>query len=72
MKCDTCKNTEITYYRQMRKDGKIVVTARCKNGHHPTKGKPFYPLWQFKDITKLPMLPQDVPYKNYPLPLELE
>lgn len=69
--CHVCKNSEITFYRQMRADGVIVVTARCKNGHSPVKGKPFYPTWQF-NLDKLPMLPTEQPYRNYPLPLEFK
>lgn len=56
MTCDKCGSSAITYYRQRRKDGMIVVTARCDRGHHPITGKPFYPVSQF-DISTLPMLP---------------
>lgn len=56
MKCDKCGNQKITYYKQCRKDGVWVVTARCENGHHPITGKPFYPISQF-DIASLPILP---------------
>jgi hypothetical protein len=55
MRCDKCGSTAITYYKQRRKDGVIVVTARCENDHHPITGKPFYPISQF-DIASLPML----------------
>ena len=55
MNCETCQNDKITYYRQQRRDGVWVVTARCANGHHPIKGKPFYPISQF-DIEHLPIL----------------
>jgi len=53
--CDKCNSAEITYYRQLRKDGVWVVTARCENGHHPITGKPFYPISQF-DLKSLPVL----------------
>lgn len=32
-KCQVCGNGKITHYRQIRKDGVSVVTARCENGH---------------------------------------
>lgn len=67
-----CGDGVITFYRQMRADGVIVVTARCKNNHHPIKGKPFYSLTEFDNIKKLPMLPTQQPYKNYPLPIEVK
>jgi hypothetical protein len=54
--CHKCGSTNVTHYRQKRKDGEWVVTARCENGHIPEKGKPFYPKYQF-DIPKLPPLP---------------
>lgn len=56
MNCDKCQSDKIAYYKQRRKDGVIVVTARCENGHHPITGKPFYPISQF-DISTLEMLP---------------
>ncbi len=55
-KCEECGNTKITFYRQARKDGVIVVTARCGNNHHPKRGKPFYPTYNFK-LETLPFLP---------------
>jgi len=55
MKCYQCSSTKITYYKQRRKDGKYIVTARCENNHIPVKGKPFYPLYKF-DVNKLPLL----------------
>jgi len=56
MNCEKCHSDKITYYKQRRKDGVIVITARCENGHSPIKGKPFYPISQF-DISTLAMLP---------------
>lgn len=35
-KCQVCGNGKITHYRQIRKDGVSVVTARCENGHIPS------------------------------------
>ena len=58
MNCDKCNSSQITYYKQRRKDGVMVVTARCENGHHPITGKPFYPISQF-DISALPLLGSD-------------
>jgi hypothetical protein len=55
-KCEDCGSTKITYYRQKRKDGVIVVTARCENWHSPKHGKPFYPTYNFH-LDELPMLP---------------
>lgn len=57
-KCHVCQSTKITHYRQIRKDGVTVVTARCENGHIPQKGKPFYPVYLFK-VDKLPLLGGD-------------
>jgi hypothetical protein len=59
-KCGTCQSTKITYYRQKIKGGRIVVTARCENWHHPIKGKPFYPMYNFQ-VEKLPLLPDEKP-----------
>jgi hypothetical protein len=56
-KCDKCGNTEITFYRQVIAGGRVVVTARCANGHHPKTGQPFYPLCNFR-LEKLPLLGQ--------------
>lgn len=53
--CHVCGSKKVKHYRQMRSDGKSVVTARCENGHIPEKGKPFYPKWQF-NIDALPPL----------------
>lgn len=53
--CHICGNTSITFYKQIRKDGVAVVTARCANGHIPEKGKPFYSVHLF-DLKKLPPL----------------
>jgi hypothetical protein len=85
MKCDKCRSKKITHYRQTIKGGRVVVTARCENGHHPVTGKPFYPQYLFK-LDKLPPLEQaDImpmfeslpvitqtkqPYRNFPFPLE--
>lgn len=55
-KCQVCGSGKVTHYKQRRKDGVWVVTARCENGHIPIKGKPFYPLYLF-DIKSLPVLP---------------
>lgn len=57
MKCDKCHSQKITYYKQQRKDGLWIVTARCENDHHPITGKPFYPISKF-DLSKLPVLGQ--------------
>lgn len=54
--CHICQSQNITHYRQKRKDGVWVVTARCENGHIPEKGKPFYSIAKF-DIVSLPVLP---------------
>lgn len=56
MKCDKCGSDKITHCRQTIKDGRVVVTARCDNGHHPVTGKPFYPQYLFK-LDELPPLP---------------
>ena len=68
--CHVCRSSTITHYRQKRRDGVWVVTARCSNGHIPEKGKPFYSLAKF-DITTLPTLPglEDEPIIAKPLPL---
>ena len=58
-KCHICNSYEIKHYRQIRKDGVAVVTARCENGHIPIKGKPFYPVYLF-DVGKLPLLPSQI------------
>lgn len=55
MKCDRCGTTEVKHYKQRRRDGVWVVTARCENGHIPETGRPFYPISQF-DISALPVL----------------
>lgn len=55
MKCHVCKSDSIQHYRQMRRDGVWVVTARCENGHIPEKGKPFYSISLF-DVSTLPVL----------------
>lgn len=55
-KCHICNSYEIKHYRQLRRDGVWVVTARCENGHIPIKGKPFYLVALF-DVDKLPVLP---------------
>jgi len=55
-KCHVCGSTKITHYRQIRKDGVAIVTARCENGHIPLKGKPFYPVYNFH-VDELPLLP---------------
>lgn len=68
-KCGTCASQNITYYKQRRKDGVWVVTARCENGHHPIKGKPFYSVSDF-DVESLPDLnsaPQDTQPDQYQL-----
>ncbi len=56
-KCDKCGSGKITYYKQTIKGGRVVVTARCENGHHPITGKPFYPQCNFK-MGELPNLPK--------------
>ncbi len=53
--CHICKSTKIVHYRQIRRDGVTVVTARCENCHIPVKGKPFYPIYLFK-LNELPLL----------------
>lgn len=58
--CHICNSYEIKHYRQRRRDGVWVVTARCENGHIPIKGKPFYPVYQF-DVDSLPILPIQEP-----------
>lgn len=58
MKCDKCSSTNIIYYKQLRKDGRYIVTARCENDHLPETGKPFYPSRKF-DIMKLPLLGEE-------------
>ncbi len=58
--CNVCQSTTVTHYKQQRRDGVWVVTARCENGHIPEKGKPFYPISQF-DIHALPVLGSDEP-----------
>lgn len=68
-KCEKCGNTKITYYKQVIKGGRVVVTARCENGHHPKNGKAFYPLYNFH-LDQLPILPereQPTTYRNQPL-----
>ena len=55
MKCHICGSTSITHYKQKRRDGVWVVTARCENDHIPEKGKPFYSIALF-DIASLPVL----------------
>jgi len=55
MICDKCGNSTISYYRQIRKDGVTVVTARCENDHIPETGHPFYSIAQF-DVMSLPLL----------------
>ena len=57
MRCNHCFSEQITYFRQYRRDGKAVVTARCINGHSPVKGRPFFPVAHFADIKALPLLP---------------
>jgi len=63
-RCEVCQNTTITFYRQVIKGGRVVVTARCANGHHPKKGTAFYPLYNFH-IEKLPLLPQEPQQRNF-------
>ncbi len=58
--CHICNSYEIKHYRQRRRDGVWVVTARCENDHIPVKGKPFYPLYLF-DVDSLPILPSQEP-----------
>lgn len=53
--CHVCGDKDISYYRQRIKSGKFYVTARCANGHSPVKGKPFYPVENFK-LDELPLL----------------
>jgi hypothetical protein len=53
--CHICKSQKVTHYRQKRRDGVWVVTARCENDHIPEKGKPFYSIAQF-NIGSLPVL----------------
>lgn len=55
MICDKCGDSEITFFRQMRRDFVWVVVARCKNGHNPNKYKPFYPVENYvlKDLPEL-------------------
>ena len=65
-KCEDCGSEKITFYKQVRKDGVVVVTARCENWHHPKHGKPFYPVYNFH-LDKLPLLPQEKTYTNQPL-----
>jgi hypothetical protein len=60
-----CGSKKITHYRQIRKDGVPVVTARCENGHIPERTRPFYPVAQF-DVWKLPPLPSQA---NEQMPL---
>lgn len=78
--CYICGDENITYYRQKIKGGRIYITARCKNGHSPIKGKPFFEQWRF-DIDTLPFLDEEEksqqlqlfpaqPYRNYPFPVE--
>lgn len=78
--CHICGNENINYYRQKIKGGRIYITARCKNGHSPIKGKPFFEQWRF-DIGTLPFLDEEEkprqpslfpvqPYRNYPFPVE--
>lgn len=55
MNCHRCGDPNIIYYRQVRRDGISVVTARCSNGHIPELGRPFYPISQF-DVMSLPIL----------------
>lgn len=55
MNCHICNSSAITYYRQIRKDGVSVVTARCENGHIPEKGHPFYSVAKF-NVFELPLL----------------
>ncbi|MCR4307300.1 MAG: hypothetical protein NUV80_01965 [Candidatus Berkelbacteria bacterium] len=62
-KCEECGDTNITYYKQKRKDGVIVVTARCGNWHHPKRGKPFYPVYNFH-LDRLQMLPERKPQEQ--------
>lgn len=68
-KCQVCGNGKITHYRQIRKDGVSVVTARCENGHIPIKGQPFYPVAQF-NLDELPLLSKrekDIETTQYPM-----
>ena len=59
-KCHICNSYQIKHYRQLRRDGVWVVTARCENDHIPIKGKPFYSVALF-DVDKLPILPSQEP-----------
>lgn len=60
MNCHICNSDQITHYKQKRRDGVWVVTARCANDHIPEKGKPFYSISLF-DIASLPVLGEDNP-----------
>lgn len=69
IKCHICKSTEITHYKQKRRDGVWVVTARCKNNHIPEKGKAFYPIKDFnledlKPLVKTPETEQEDLFKQ--------
>lgn len=55
--CEKCGSQNITYYKQKRVDGVIVVTARCDKWHIPNKYKPFYPVYNFH-LDKLDFLPE--------------
>jgi len=57
--CHECGNKEITFYKQKRRDGVLVVTARCKNWHIPEKGRPFYSK-EGHNMDTLPPLVRDV------------
>lgn len=61
--CHICGNKTVTFYKQTRKDGVEVVTARCANGHIPEKGKPFYSVYLF-DLKKLPPLNKEAHEKQ--------
>lgn len=56
--CHVCGSKEITFYKQKRRDGVWVVTARCNRSHIPEKGKPFYSVKDF-NLNVLPPLKRD-------------
>lgn len=53
--CQICQSQDIKFYRQKIAGGRVYVTARCRNGHSPIKGRPFYPVEKFV-LDELPFL----------------